>query len=416
MQNKNIIFVAYGGGHVAMLVPVYKALVNTGHSAIFLGLTTAAEYLETHGIPYIGYRDLPGAGDADVIAYGRKLAKDLLAGGRVSADETIAYLGLNFREMVRDYGEDKAVALYAEKGRQAFLPIKLFERWLSSLGPAAVIASNSPRSEQAALLAAGRLGIPSVCIVDVFGFQEIKWIGSPNYADRVCVLNENVRQMFVEYGRKAEQVIVTGNPAFDEIHRADKRLAGKNYRKMRGWGDDEIVVLWASQVEPKVHPFSNCKGDPDLPRRIEAVLRKFVAENDGFRLIVRYHPSEQVEFKAGQDRVDFSQSNENLAVLLHAVDLTVVTASTVGLQAHIAGKKVISVDKSIITEDVPYSKMGISVGVNNFNDLEKELLRAYDEIKLRKQRVQTFCVNSVDNATENIFRVVKSILPCFDKF
>lgn len=369
-----VLLVAYGGGHVAMLAPVAQALGVAGRPFLFLALTTAAAHLERLGLPYLNYRQLPGANEPDVLRHGARLARDLPQGGPVPMEETVAYLGLNYRELIQTYGEEEAAARYAAQGRQAFLPVNLFEVWLADLKPALVVATNSPRSEQAALLAAGRLGIPALCAVDIFGLQEVQWIGQSGYAQRICVLNEQVRQMFLAHGRSPDEVVVTGNPAFQRLQTAQARQAGRQLRQDRSWRDDETVILWASQIEPDKHPFADRHGDPSLPRRIEAQLRQFVAARSGFRLVVRYHPSEREEFQSGQPGVDFSPGAEDLAALLHAVDVVVVTASTVGLEAHLAGRPVVSVDASVFTADAPYSQMGISIGVQEPGDLDAALL------------------------------------------
>ncbi|SFZ78885.1 glycosyltransferase family 4 protein [Chitinimonas taiwanensis] len=369
-----VVFVTYGGGHVAMLAPVARALQVAGRPYVFLALTTAGAYLERFGLPYIGYRDLPGATDSDVLDLGGRLARALPQGGVVPAEETVAYLGLNYRELIQEHGEEAAASLYSSLGRQAFLPVALFTRWFKALHPALVVATNSPRSERAAILAAGRLQIPSLCAVDIFGLQEVQWIGQQAYAQRVCVLNEEVRRMFLLHGRREDEVVVTGNPAFERLTHPDVRRAGLAIREARGWDDGRCVILWASQIEPARHPFADRSGDSALPRKIEAKLRSVVEGDDRYRLIVRYHPSECVEFQFGQDRVDFSPAHEDLAVLLHAVDVVVVTASTVGLEAHLAGRMVVSIDASVFTPDAPYSQMGVSAGVQSLDELE-DLLR-----------------------------------------
>ncbi|MGM9513396.1 UDP-glycosyltransferase [Roseateles sp. DB2] len=405
-----ILFVSYGGGHVAMLAPVAKAMLDAGQPVVFLALTTAAVHLARLNIPFIGYRQLPGADDEDVQAYGHQLAQSLPAGGPVAMEETVAYLGLNYRELVRAHGQEQAASLYASKGRQAFLPVNLFESWLAELRPAAVIATNSPRSEQAALLAAARLGIPSVCAVDIFGLQEVQWIGQPGYGQRVCVLNEQVRRMFLSHGRREDEVVVTGNPAFQRLQTDQARCAGLALRAERAWGDDERVILWASQIEPEKHPFAERWGDPTLPRRTEAELRHFVASHPGFRLVIRYHPSERVEFSTGQDRVDFSPSSEDLAALLHAVDMVVVTASTVGLEAYLAGRPVISVDASVFTPDAPYSSMGISVGVQAPEDLEAALLEIAPEVREHAGAEEVHEEMADIGPTQKMVRIIESIL------
>lgn len=408
VNKRKILLVAYGGGHVALLAPVALKLQADNQSFVFLALTTAASYLDRMGLPHIGYRQLPGANDPDVLKYGQHLMRDLPGGGSVSPDETVAYLGLNYRELVREFGEEGAASRYAERGRQSFLPTGLFERWLGELQPSVVVATNSPRSEQAALLAAGRLGIPSLCAVDIFGLQEVKWIGQPAYADRVCVLNAQVREMFLDHGRWPEEVVVTGNPAFERLQFDDVRQAGKLLRETRGWSDGKRTILWASQIEPEQHPFAARKGDPALPRCIESALRDFVAQHSEFRLVVRYHPSERVSFNAGQADVEFSPTSEDLATLLHAVDIVVVTASTVGLEASLAGRPVISVDASVFTDDAPYSQMGISIGVPDASALAAALLELSSDQSAPFYGKQSFSVD--ESPTQKITKVIYQLM------
>ncbi len=409
-NSEAILFVAYGGGHVAMLAPLAQALQRAGRAFTFLALTTASAYLDHLGIPYIGYRQLQGAQDEDVQAYGEELLQDLPVGGAVSREETVAYLGLNYREMVREHGADQAQALYKNRGRQAFLPVACFERLFADLMPNLVVATNSPRSERAALLAARKRGIRSICAVDIFGLQEVQWIGQPGYSDRVCVLNEDVRKMFIEYGRKPEEIVVTGNPAFDRLSAAQIMSAGARLRQARGWNDGLVTVLWASQIEPVQHPFTDRTGDPSLPRRIEGYLRNFVASDEQVRLVVRYHPSEREVFRE-QERVAFSPLEEDISTLLHAVDVVVVTASTVGLEASLAGRPVISVDCSVFTADAPYSRMGISTGVSCVEDLGqvlRELCEGDRVMRLRQTNQLPEAKNT--NATAMLMQVIDSLL------
>ncbi|TXC65467.1 hypothetical protein FSC37_03250 [Piscinibacter aquaticus] len=266
------------------------------------------------------------------------------------------------------------------------------------------MATNSPRAERAAIMAAGQLGIPSICAVDLFALQEVQWIGQPGYATRVCVLNDSVRRMFLEHGRRSEEIIVTGNPAFDRLTSVAAVDAGAALRQARGWNDGLTTVLWASQIEPERHPFTDRCGDPTLPRRVEARLRALVASDPSFRLVVRYHPSERVQFRAAP-RVEFSATSENIADLLHAVDVVVVTASTVGLEAAIAGRPVISVDESIFTPDTRYAEMGVARGVASANEVASAVREAAAGAGVAFSQGQ-----SGRSATGEILRVMDSLL------
>jgi hypothetical protein len=74
-----------------------------------------------------------------------------------------------------------------------------------------------------------------VCIVDLFAIDEVRWIGQPGYADRICVLNGHVRDFLVQAGRRPDEIVVTGNPAFDALHDAAVVGAGRSLRAERGW-------------------------------------------------------------------------------------------------------------------------------------------------------------------------------------
>lgn len=399
-----ITFISYGAGHVAMLRPVAEELQRRGHDVRFLAITTARAALSGSPVPVIGFADLWAFAEPGARAYGEELARELGQGGPVAHDESVAYLGMSFAELVRAHGEIEARRLYAERGRHAFLPVELMRRWLSAERPDLVVATNSPRAEQAALLAAGQLGIPSVCAVDLFAFQEIQWCGQPGYADRVCVLNDAVRDRFIAAGRRPEDVVVTGNPAFDRLTAPGARARGEGLRRARGWDDGRSTILWASQVEPDIHPFDPAlAGDPQLPRRVEQVLRDFVADRPDWRLLVRYHPSERVAFEPAA-HVEQSLAAEPLDAVLHAVDLVVVTASTVGLEAALVGKPVISVDASVFTPDTRYDEFGISTGVADPDALRAELPRLASAALARPPIHQS----DTRTATERVIEVIES--------
>jgi hypothetical protein len=404
LKQSKILLVAYGGGHVSMLAPIAESLLTLGCKVFFIALTTARAALDHLNIPSIGFYDLPEAIEPDALDWGCELARGHLDGGPVSYEETTAYLGASFRDLVDEYGEAEARRLYKTMGRQAFLPVATMLRVIKRIAPDLVIATNSPRAERAAILAAGQLGIPSVCAVDLFALQEVQWIGQPGYATRVCVLNESVRNMFLAHGRKLEEVVVTGNPAFDRLTAPATAKAGAQMRHARGWCDGKKTVLWASQVEPERHPFTDLSGDPSLPRRVESHLRDIVASDENLRLVVRYHPSERVVFEPGI-RVDFSPVSEPISTLLHAVDAVVVTASTVGLEAALAGRPVVSIDNSIFTPDTQYAAMGITRGVTDLQDLRIALDEAL------AGRAPVFTQGQTGKpATQEILQVIDSLL------
>lgn len=400
----DVLFASYGGGHVTALYPVAKSLTEEGITTGFLGLTTAQAFLENRGMDYFGYAELEGADDPQVQTWGKEFAGPEDKSSPVPYRETVAYHGLNFRDLVFALGEAVARDHYDLNGRQGFSPVATMEALLRRLNPKILVATNSPRSERALFLAARNLGIPAICIVDLFAIQEIKWIAEPGYASVICVLNDQVASYFVEQGCEAQTVVVTGNPAFDTLVTPEVQAAGVALRRARGFAESNKVILWASNVEPERHPFTGASGDPELPRRIEAELREIVARHQDWRLVVRYHPSETVGFSSAVN-VQLSTREENLHALINAVDVVVVMGSTVGLEAHLAGRPVISVDMSVFTHDAPYSKMGVSTGVAALNQLEA-VIEAAPGVRTRADSNDA----SVGTATKAVLDQIFSLL------
>lgn len=399
-----ILFVAYGGGHVAMLAPVCKHLLASGHQVHFLALTTAPQYLENEGLTGFGFKDIPGSLLPEVQSIGEKLTNDLPNGGLVSREESIAYMGRSFLDLVDQYSEAEAERLFEKKGRQAFLPVRTMKQVIDWLAPDVVVATNSPRAEQAAILAAAEIGIPSVCVVDMFALQEIQWIGKAGYASRVCVLSQAVREMFINYGRAQNEVIVTGNPAFDRLKSESLPERATDLRRLKGWKNAPVIV-YASQVEPELHPFNGTKGDPLLPERYEKELYRIARDHADWRVVIRPHPSEnRLGWSSLPDHVYYSDSREQLDVLLTAADLVITLTSTVGLEASLLGTPVISIQGSIFTPDAPYAEMGLAYPVNTLDELEPAI-----ESVFTGNWVSTAAMPELGQATFNVSNVILSL-------
>jgi len=400
---------AYGGAHVAALAPLASALIAQDAPVLFLALTTACAHLDYLGLEYISYRDMPGAQDARVQELGRKLLADLPQVSVVPVEDSIAYMGLNYQDLVMRLGRSGAEQAYQRYGRQAFFPVALFKRWLLNVQPKLLVATNAPRSECAALKAARVLRIPSVCLISSFAEHAIKRVVPPGYASKICVLNEQMHSAFIKQGCKPETLVVTGNPIFERLRHPIVQSGGCVLRQMRHWRDNETVVLWASRPEPARHLYNGKQGDVDFPRRIEERLREFIAKYEDFKLIVRYHPSEQGrEFQKEQERVEQSAIDDDLAVLLNAVDVVVtLSTSIVGMEASLVGKPVISIRGSVCDDDMRTELFSIVKVPSSFEGLDEILLSNRRVGAYMSPRNKSF---SKEKATQEVISVINSIL------
>lgn len=374
---KKVFFVTYGSGHVKMVLPVAKALEKAGIAEVtVLALTTAASVVRAAGLNMVQFKTFVGPGHALALQYGKKLMTDM-QGAVLDEDETVAYLGLCFSDLVAAVGEDQAAASYRLMGRQAFLPIRTLERILKVSSPDLVVITNSPRAEQAAALAARNLGIPVVCMVDLFALDEVKWIGSPDYADHICVLNESVKAFLIRAGRLDAQVTVTGNPGFDALFDSSVPSQAAALRQRMRW-ESQHVILWPSVIEPDVHPFNGRPGNAGLPARVLTSLISWVQSRDDCVLCIRPRPGEQ--HIAGvilpdDGRVVLTGQDWPLAPLLHTADLVVTINSTVGLEGRLVGARVIQVSGSVLDDALPLESYGLADETVSAEDLYGALER-----------------------------------------
>ena len=133
----------------------------------------------------------------------------------------------------------------------------------------------------------------------MFALQEISWLKTPGFGTKICVLNHSLRDMFLPEGRPADEIMVTGNPAFDSIFAPEIIKAGCDLRKSRGWGYERFTILYSSTPELERHPSTGEVGDSTLSYRGEQHLREIIFNRPDLELVLRRHPSKDQEIAQG---------------------------------------------------------------------------------------------------------------------
>ena len=364
-MNRKILFVTYGGGHSSMVLPVIKQLrlLAPETDCVLLALTTAYAAAKKAGEQPLGYKDLLHLVDAEQAL---RWGESLLAGNSspdVSRKETIAYLGINYLDLIAQHGAEGAAYCYADKGRYGFTPMHFMRRLIQSVEPDVVVATNSPRSEAAALVVAKEMEIPGVGMVDLFGLDSDTYVKRQIKPDWTCVIADSVRDRLIQRGFAPDGIRVTGNPAFDGLFVPRNLELADAFLVKKGWvGKD--VIFNAGIWEAVSHPNTEIPAGRSFPIKIEAVLRRYVASRPNTALIQRYHPSDWFKYPRLPDEpnVHFSEPpHELIHPLLLASSVVVTTNSTVGLEAAVAGKPVISVENSpSVHEWFSLAQLGVS--------------------------------------------------------
>lgn len=370
---RRVLLVSYGGGHVTKIAPVVRELEAAGVRCLVLALTIGYKRAQQLGLQPIGYKDLIHLVDRDLaMEQGRRLL-----GGQGHPDvddvESHCYLGVNYLEWVQELGPEMAARRYAEKGRHGFLPVRFFGRVMQALQPGAVVATSSPRSEQAAVEAAVSAGIPALTMVDLFAPPSDPFLARQIHADRITVVSEEVREDFLSRGIEAWRVVTSGSPDFDTLFDPAHTAAASALRGAFGW-QGLRVVLWAGYREGEGPGIPAEYAGTALGVAVERRLRQWVACRPDVALVVRYHPSQYHEFPnlGAQERVYVSNpGTEPIAPLLHLADVVVNQVSTVGLEAALLRRRVLNLRfaPSVASADFDLSSLGPSEPVPSLDAL-----------------------------------------------
>lgn len=373
-RQKRAFFVSYGASHIAKIAPVVRRLESWGIECLVMALTTGFEKAKQLGLSPLGYKDFLHLVDVQdlVLQVGEKLAIENVHPD-VGALESACYLGINYCEWVEEFGEVVAAQRYAEHGRRAFMPVRFMSRIVHLLQPGVVVATSTPRSEQAAIEAAISFGIPCLTMVDLFAPPSDPFLRRSRHANRITVVSEEVRRDFIAAGLDANQVVTTGSPDFDGLFEPAPIQQSLEFLQSMQWVGLR-VVMWAGILEKTDSSVPAELAGMGLGVQVEQRLRQWVASNPDVALIVRYHPSEYHHFpdQGTHPRVHISRSGtEAFHPLLHASDVVINQVSTVGLEAALLRKRVLHLSFSNWVKHIDFdlSSFGPSESVPDLDSL-----------------------------------------------
>jgi hypothetical protein len=316
--------------------------------------------------------------DAQALAWGEVLAKEHhspTAG--IDRADSVAYLGLCYKDLVDRHGSAEAAQRMAKLGRHAFLPLTVMARIFDQLNPGMVVTTNSPRSEAAAIAVANERGIPTLAMTDLFtglGSYKIR-------AKDVTFLNQTAQAMFLHDGLVDPAFSTfhcTGNPAFD-------RLLSLAHTPAAGWMDRHFP--WVGGRKAVLHADMPAWWDAAAQRSHFKTEAETLAELDscyaavranGAAYLVRPHPSQNRALYQDwiKGRTDaFLAADCDLHALLGHADLLLARTTTVGLEAALLRRRVLQLEAASHA-DLPLAAMGVAWGSKGMDHLAEEIGQA----------------------------------------
>lgn len=341
-MSKKILLVTYGGAHYKIISVIYKELIKKFSTAevVLLALTSAQSQCLKDGLEFKTLTDYKDLFDQKSLS---KIGQRLISRETFTLDyeESVLYHGLSFSDLSKSFGRETADRLFEKYGRAAFMPVSSMVEIITSEGADVVIATDSPRFEQAALSAAKILDVKALCIPTLFGNREIadqlfaetnSDLYRPKY-DVACVGHEKAKEniLRLQNWTSNSSVIVTGSPIFDEVierfNRNDFARLAQRYCQYK------TVYFYATQN------YGNSLGILS-----EALIPAVMGQADTV-LLVKPHPGENpadyqfLESYADIHLMEGVDANE----LAFVSDVILIEDSTVGLEALLMNKQVVSI-------------------------------------------------------------------------
>lgn len=183
------------------------------------------------------------------------------------------------------------------------------------------------------------------------------------YADKFAVYGEFTKEIFVSAGIDPEKIVITGGQQWDNIINYEG-ISKKEFCKEHGLNENKGIILYAGHLI-----FDREISEREVSGVIEAV-KKFPE----MQLIIRAHPSEPLSLYEslindlnGEDILVFKKPHDFDSVNL--CDILITQASTVAMDAIIAGKPVITINLGHGDDPYPYSVEGAVIGVYKKEDI-----------------------------------------------
>lgn len=394
-NTKNILVVTYGGGHVKALIPVLKILQQDERYKLFvIGLSMAKAELIKNNIECLDLYNY--IEDERIKAHAKVLANkyhnyDL----DIKYNDTVAYYGIGIGDLIKKYGEKQALKIFEKEGRKSFLPIKFFETFIKNKSIDLLLTTSSPRFEEAAIIASHNMKIKSVRVEQLFAQSNTPILKNTTY----CVLNDYVKNVLKKKGIDEKQIVVTGQPAFDNYNINEERL---NNLKNTVLDKSKKNILFISPGN------KNCK---DL---LEALIN-IEKNNNQLRLIVKLHPNE-----SGKDKEEIIKQHNSKGIIMQQdlneliilSEVVIIEESAVGLHSILLDKDLITINTTQKEDKVPYAISGAAVGVYDLADLDTSIKDVLYNPKIKQQLSENRKNNykHYHRSAENICSVIEDLL------
>jgi glycosyltransferase involved in cell wall biosynthesis len=293
--------------------------------------------------------------------------------GSLSFREICLYQGIPLWETLKD-----ELKLRFDDHFPGFIKdIEISKRLIDEEKPAAIgFADEASFTNKSLLVAAHPRKIPTLVLQTgvmaanneflEYGCADGELEGSPSkrplFPDRFSIYGEVTRETMKEAGYPfADGIMVTGQPRYDILARADETFDREKFRSRLNIEPDKKLALIASQ------PSTTFANMDELLRAVLNALK----DDPQIRIVIKPKPGpsdstdkwhQQLVAETGAGAIVLPR-NSDTNEALYACDVLITGYSTVALEAMVLGKPVVTVNLTGQPDLVPYAQTGAALGV-----------------------------------------------------
>lgn len=283
--------------------------------------------------------------------------------------------------------------------------------------------------EKKFITAARNLGVPSLAVLDFWSNYATRFSDEDgnlaHLPDRIAVMDVTARDEMVAAGFDATQLVITGQPALDDLISYRERHTKESRAALRlafGVSAKDCLVLFASQ------PLAAVFGDsPEQPLYVgytetivlDALIKALesIAErhDEQITLLIRPHPRENNQAFADRNsnsiRIINNADSDSREMVL-ASDLVAGMTTMLLVEACFLGVPVVSLQPgSRTTDPLPTNRTGLSRRVDSITEFEPVMEDLLFDEKVRQNTIAKLAqAVPPGNAAQYVARLIGSML------
>lgn len=273
------------------------------------------------------------------------------------------YKGINFWDVIKGY----IGLLFDKQFPDIIFSILYFDKVIDNIQPdILVVGDDRAATVKGHVLLAKKKGVPTLEIQHGLCVDTMP-LDTP-VSDRIALGGDYSKKVFMKFGAKKEQLVVTGWPKFDTHVKSKESLTGKH--------KDGTDILFAT-------------GSGDIKITLDTIeaIGSFIEDSTHFRLIIKPHPTENRkiynQIAKNYKNVVLHKSSEDISSLIASTDILVNFFSTVAIEAAFLDKPIICINTT--NSESMYASSGIAIEVKKLEELIPAIKDALYNEEVRKK-------------------------------